>query len=296
MKRLYKYSLTSMLLLLATGLLSGCEVGGVLDPKGVMAAQEKDLIFIALGLMLIVVIPVFIMTFLFAYKYRASRPNEKYTPDWEHNNWLEFIWWLIPCIIIAILGTITWKTTHELDPYKPLVSNVEPIEVDVVSLDWKWLFIYPKENIATVNYLAIPANTPVNFKITADSPMNGFWIPQLAGQIYAMQGMQTQLHIMATENGDYTGRGATFTGPGFSDMHFIVHVTDDADYQSWLSQVKSSNAEQLSTQRYIELARPSEKDPVTSFNGVADNLFDDIMMKFMMPMDNMVDHNSVTNN
>lgn len=261
--------------------LSGCNMP-ILNPKGIMALKERDLIFTAIGLMLIVVIPVFIMTFLFAFKYRESNKKAKYDPNFTHSTKLEIIWWGVPIIIIAILGTITWKTTHELDPYKPLESDVTPETVQVVSLDWKWLFIYPEKGIATVNFLEIPINTPINFKVTADSPMNSFWIPQLSGQIYAMTGMQTKLHILATEEGTYDGRGASFTGDGFSGMYFKVKVVSKTEYDNWINEVKQS-PNTLTGPVYNELAKQSENNPVTYYSSVRKSLFNDIIMSYMMP-------------
>ena len=185
-------------------LLAGCNLT-VLDPKGMIAAEEKTLILVATGLMLLVVIPVIIMTLVFAWKYRSTNTRARYEPDWSHSNAIEAVVWLIPCLIIVVLGWITYKSTHALDPYKPIQSDVKPITVEAVSLDWKWLFIYPELKIATVNQLAIPANTPINFKITSDTVMNAFFIPQLGSQVYAMAGMQTKLHLIANETGVFDG-------------------------------------------------------------------------------------------
>jgi len=275
---------SSMLLALSIGfmaLLSGCEKG-VLYPKGMIATDERDLMITAILLMLIVVIPVFFMTFWFAWKYRESNTKAKYTPDWAHSNKLEAIVWTIPCIIIIILGTITWITTHDLDPYKPLDVPGKPITIEAVALDWKWLFIYPEQGIATVNFVEFPANTAVNFKITADAPMNSLWIPQLGGQIYAMTGMQTKLHLIADEPGDYSGGSANFSGPGFSGMHFIAHAATSGDFDAWVAEVKSS-PNQLSIAAYKELAKQSEDNPVTYYSSVEGDLFNAIIMKFMMP-------------
>src|SRR5476649_775967 len=175
----------------------------VLSPKGQIADKERHLIILATLLMLIVVVPVYVMMFVIAWKYREGNTKARYTPDWDHSNGLEFLWWAIPMAIIAVLSVITFKSSHELDPFKALSSTKPPITIQVVALQWKWLFIYPNQNIASVNYFRMPANTPVDFEITADSPMNSFWIPQLGGQIYAMPGMSTELHLMADGVGKY---------------------------------------------------------------------------------------------
>jgi cytochrome o ubiquinol oxidase subunit 2 len=226
------------------------------------------------------------MTFFFAYKYRATNEKAKYTPDWAHSTILEIVWWGIPCAIIIVLGTITWTSSHRLDPYKPLESKVKPITIQVIALDWKWLFIYPEENIATVNFIQFPDHVPINFKITADAPMNSFMIPQLGGQIYAMAGMQTKLHLLATEMGDYNGMSVSFSGPGFSGMKFIARVSSDADYHNWLNSVRASK-ESLTMGSYNKLAKPSEDNKVQYYGSVQNNLYNDVMMKFMMPMGEM---------
>jgi len=262
--------------------LSSCETPVLLNPKGTLGVQEKDLILDALMLMSIVVIPVIIMTLFFAFKYRASNTRAKYRPTWSHSNILEVFVWGIPIIIILVLATITWRTTHSLDPYKPLQSNKEPIEIDVVSLDWKWLFIYPKQNIATVNFVEFPVDTPIAFKLTSDAPMNGFQIDQLGTQIYTMAAMQTQVHLIANYPGDYAGRSTNYSGRGFSGMTFTARATSDKDFETWVNSVKNAN-EVLDANTYNELAKPSENNPVTVYSAVQPNLFNGIMMKFMMP-------------
>ena len=193
----------------------------VLVPKGTIAKKELDLLVTATLLMLIVVIPVFVLTFTIAWKYRASNTKAKYTPDWDHNRAIETVWWAIPFVLILILSVITWQSSHELDPFKPLASSKQPITIQVVALQWKWLFIYPEQHIATVNYVQFPVDTPVNFVITSDAPMNSFWIPQLGGQIYAMAGMSTQLHLMATDPGSYNGSSVTPQRTGF--FRYEIH-------------------------------------------------------------------------
>lgn len=189
-------------------------------PEGQVGIEQKNLILIATGLMLLVVIPVIIMTLAFAWKYRASNKAATYTPDWSHSTKIEAAVWIIPILIIIALGYVTYHSTHKLDPYRPLDSDVKPVQIDVVALDWKWLFIYPEQGIATVNKIVFPANTPVNFRVTSDAVMNSFFIPGLGGQIYAMAGMTTKLHLIANENDEFDGISANYSGAGFTGMKF----------------------------------------------------------------------------
>ena len=277
-------------------LLSGCNLPIVIDSKGVIGTEEVRLVRDAILLMLIVVVPVIIMTVVFAWKFRASNKRAHYAPNFHHSNAIEAAVWFIPIIIILVLGTITWRTTHELDPYKPLeVEKAKPaITIEAVALDWKWLFIYPEQNIASVNLVEIPVNTPVNFKITADAPMNAFQIPQLGGQIYAMAGMQTKLHLISDTPGDYFGRAVNFSGEGFSGMQFVARVSTQADFDNWVSSVKS-NPNTLNSDEYKKLAQPSANNPVTTYGNVVPHIFENIIMKFMMPgMDNLdQDHSNI---
>jgi cytochrome o ubiquinol oxidase subunit 2 len=265
-------------------LLTGCSKMAILNPMGPIAAEEKHLMYVALGLMFIVVIPTIILTCVISYKYRASNPNAKYRPEFTHSNTLEAIWWSIPILIIAILGTITWKTTHSLDPYKPLDSKVQPVTIEVVSLEWRWLFIYPQQHIATMNFVEFPANTPVNFLITSDAPMNSFMIQQLAGQIYAMAGMQTKLHLLASTPGDYYGRSVSFSGDGFANMQFTARAAPSQDaFNQWVKQVQQS-PNKLTMDAYNQLVPASTDTSTIYYSNVVDGLFNNIMMKYMMPM------------
>ncbi len=280
MKKL-KLSVQMLLISSMMFLLGGCNIP-ILEPKGIVALHERNLILIAVALMLIVVIPVFILTFVFAWKYRASNTKAKYDPEFAHSKWIELICWGVPCAIIAVLATITWISTHELDPYKPLDVSTKPITIQAISLDWKWLFIYPEENIATINYIQFPVNVPINFKITSDAPMNSLWIPQLSGQIYSMTGMQTKLHMMATEAGDYRGGSASFSGAGFSDMKFTVRASTQEEFDNWVTEVrKSPNA--LNMNDYDVIAKPSENTPVTYYSSVKEGLYQEVINKFMSP-------------
>lgn len=252
----------------------------ILAPKGTIALQERDLIVTSTLLMLVVVIPVFVLTFFIVWKYRASNKKAIYMPDWASNRVIETIWWAIPGVIILILAIITWKSSHELDPFKPLSGDKTPITIQVVALNWKWLFIYPEQHIASVNFVVFPKDTPVNFEITADAPMNSFWIPQLGGQIYAMPGMNTELHLIATEEGTYKGSSANFSGSGFSGMKFTAASVSDEDFAKWVNTVKSAK-ESLSIDEYAKLTIPSMNEPVRSYAGVNEGLYDKIIMNYM---------------
>lgn len=265
----------------------------VLNPKGIIAEKERDLIIIGSVLSLAVVIPVFTMLFVIAWKYRASNTKATYEPEWDHNGALEALWWGIPCLIITILAVITWNATHELDPFKPIDSSVAPIHIQVVALDWKWLFIYPDQHIASVNFVQFPVNTPVDFDITSDAPMNSFWIPSLAGQIYAMSGMSTQLHLMADTIGSYNGSSANISGTGFAGMRFVARASTVSDFTTWVSSAARSS-HQLGLNEYNTLAAPSQNNPVTLYALKQDDLYDTIVMKYMAPISSGAANNTDT--
>jgi cytochrome o ubiquinol oxidase subunit II len=261
-------------------LLAGCQ-GGILDPKGQVAADEKSLIITATLLMLLVVIPVIVMTLVFAWKYRASNTEAEYQPKWSHSNKIEAVVWIVPIIIVCCLAVVTWKTTHKLDPYRPLDSDKPPIKVQVVALNWKWLFIYPDLGIATVNELAFPKDVPVNFRITSDVAMNSFFIPQLGGQIYAMAGMETKLHLIANEAGSYNGISANYSGAGFSGMKFQAIATPtEADFDAWVKKARASG-NTLDADAYLALAAPSENNPPIYYSVGEPRLFDAVLHKYM---------------
>ncbi len=254
----------------------------ILNPKGLIATKERGLMVIAAGLGLIVIIPVFIMTALIAWRYREGNTRAKYSPDLDGNKFAEITWWAIPSVIIFTLSIIAWNSAHALDPYKPLASNVKPLNVQVVALNWKWLFIYPEQNIASINYLQIPINRPVNFKITADAPMNSFWIPQLSGQIYAMPGMSTQLHLEASQSGTFNGFAANISGKGFAGMTFKTKATPKKDFNIWVNKVKKMSRP-LNQASYNELAKPSEYNKPTYYSSIQKGIYNEIVMKYMMP-------------
>ncbi|RON48487.1 ubiquinol oxidase subunit II [Pseudomonas frederiksbergensis] len=270
--------LLGLLPLLGTLLLSGCNMT-LLDPKGQVGLDERNLIITATLLMLLVVVPVIVMTFLFAWKYRATNPDAVYAPKWSHSTKIEIAVWAVPVLIIIALGYVTYISTHALDPYKPLESDVKPITVEVVSMDWKWLFIYPEQGIATVNKLVFPANTPINFKITSDTVMNSFFIPGLGGQIYAMAGMETKLHLIANQNAEFDGISANYSGAGFTGMKFKAIATSQADFDAWVSDVKKA-PKQLEKAEYEALSKPSQNNPVELYSSFTPNLFQIIVDKY----------------
>lgn len=254
----------------------------VLNPQGLIADQERNLILLTVGLGLIVVVPVFIMLFSIAWRYRATNTKAKYQPDFASHRGIEALWWGIPFIIIIILAVITVVYTHALDPYKAIDSKVKPVKVEVVALEWKWLFIYPDQGIASLNYMNIPKNTPINLTITSDAPMNSFWLPALAGQVYAMSGMSTQLHLMADSVGSYKGSSANISGEGFADMQFKVNSMNQSDFLSWVTSSNlSTNA--LTDSVYQKLAKASRGDPPTTYVLKDSNLYNKIIMKYMSP-------------
>lgn len=270
--------LLGILPLLGTLLLGGCNMT-LLNPTGQVGLEQRNLIITATLLMLLVVVPVIVMTFLFAWKYRASNTSATYTPKWNHSTKIEIAVWTVPILIIIALGYITYKSTHELDPYRPLESDVKPITIEVVSLDWKWVFIYPEQGIATVNKIVFPTNTPVNFKVTSDSVMNSFFIPGLGGQIYAMAGMQTKLHLIANRDAEMEGISANYSGAGFTGMKFKAISTSQENFDAWVSEVKKA-PKQLEKAEYEALSKPSQNNPVELYSSVTPNLFQIIVDKY----------------
>ena len=279
-RRLLFFALVAVILTaLSLLLLHGNNIA-VLNPQGTIADQQRDLIVFTVLLSMVVIIPVFVLLFFISWKYRAGNKSAKYTPDNDGNKWLELIWWGIPCIIILILSIVTWRTSHDLDPYKELSSSVEPVTIEVVALQWKWLFIYPDQDIATVNFVQFPEKTPINFKLTADAPMNSFWIPSLGGQVYAMSGMTTQLHLMADGVGSYDGSSANISGEGFADMKFVAHSSTSKDFEQWAKAIKSNSAD-LSMDEYNELIKPDRVDAPKYYSLSKPGLYDTIVMKYM---------------
>ena len=266
----------------------------VLQPQGVIAEQQFQLILITTLLGVFVVIPVFILLFTIAWKYREGNTKAKYEPEFEGSKLLEALWWGIPCLIILILGIITFISTHALDPYKQLESEKKPVNVQVISLQWKWLFIYPDEGIATVNYLNIPEDTPINFTITSDAPMNSFWVPALGGQVYSMTGMSTKLHLMADKTGTYNGASANLSGDGFAGMKFVVNSQTQTEFEDWLKESKKSQ-NFLTSITYNELREPSKNDPQKTFGLVEGGIYEAVIMKYMSPKTGDTEHSSEGN-
>jgi cytochrome o ubiquinol oxidase subunit 2 len=263
----------------------------VLHPQGPVSLGELQVMGITVLLSAIVVVPLFILLFLFAWKYRAGNPKMhiEHKPNWDHDNYfVEFLWWLVPTAIVLYLGLVAWHSSHEYDPYQPILSNNAPITIDVVALDWKWLFIYPQQGIATVNMIEVPVNTPVHFQLTADAPMNSFWVPNLGGQIMVMPGMQTQLNLMATNAGTYSGLSGNMSGKGFAGMKFSVKVVSQDDFSSWVQSVQQ-HSNSLTQSAYRELALPSENNPVATYAPIDLNLYNSIIMNYMTPKMQMQD-------
>lgn len=260
--------------------LSGCSNAMVLDPKGPIASAQKDLIWITIIICAVIAIPVFIITAVVLVKYR-ERANSKaaYEPEWEHNTKLEVTWWAIPIIAIIILAAVTVHYTYKLEPSVALASDKEPIEIQVTSLDWKWLFTYPEENIATINHVVIPEGTPVRFKLTSDMAMNSFWIPSLGGQLYSMSGMAMTLNLQADEPGTYYGSGANFTGEYFAHMTFSVDAVSDTEYDAWVQEVQTSY-EPLEQAKIDELLAQNVQE-VQYFSAFPENLFYDIVSMYV---------------
>lgn len=252
----------------------------VLDTHGTIANQQRDLILVVFGLGMLVVIPVLTMLFVIGWKYRAGNTKAKYDPEFNGHLGLEALWWGIPCLIIIVLAVITYVSTHALDPYKSLESNVEPVNVQVVALEWKWLFIYPDKGVATLNYLNIPEDTPVNLTLTSDAPMNSFWVPALAGQVYTMSGMSTKLHLMADTVGSYRGVSANISGEGFANMTFKVNSMSNADFSKWV--IESANSKTpLDSTSYASLANESKDDGEITYMLMDNDLYNEIIMKYM---------------
>jgi cytochrome o ubiquinol oxidase subunit 2 len=254
----------------------------VLFPKGWIGLEQRNLLFIVQALMLIVIIPVYILTFIFSWIYRADNPKGKYDPNLVDNFTAEFFWWGIPIVMVAIVSVLTWVKTYELDPYKPLIAENKEMTIQVVSLRWKWLFIYPEEKIAAVNFFQIPKDTPIRFELSADSPMNSFWLPSLGGQIYTMPAMTTILNLIANDLGDFRGSSANISGEGFSGMTFIAKASTKEDYDSWVKSVQQS-PKKLDAKEYERLLIPSEYDPVQLFQLTDSTLFENIVNKYMHP-------------
>ncbi len=255
----------------------------LLEPKGPIADKEFRLLLIITGAMLVVVIPVFLLLAYVVWRYREDNPKHgQYVPDWDHSRWLEGLWWVIPTILILIVSIITWNASYALNPYRPILTNKKALVVQAVSLDWKWLFIYPAQHIASLNLVEFPLKTPVHFYLTSDAPMNSFWLPQLSGQIYTMAGMQTQLYLASDIIGNFTGRSANLSGVGFAGMQFSARSVSVASFASWVNQIRH-HSPRLSLSVYRSLEKPSTYVPFKEYSNPAKGLFNDIIAKYMTP-------------
>ncbi len=291
----------------AAALLGGCKLV-LLRPSGDVAEQQGHLIVVSTVLMLLIIVPVIVLTFFFAWRYRQGNADARYAPEWDHSIQLELVIWAAPLLIVIALGALTWISTHTLDPYRPLgridaqrpvTGYVRPLTVEVVALDWKWLFVYPDQGIAVVNELAAPVDVPLEFRITAESVMNSFYVPALAGQIYAMPGMETRLNAVINHAGDYEGFSANYSGAGFSHMRFRFRGLSAAGFDRWVQDVRAAGGS-LGREGYEQLSRPSMREPVRRYASVAPDLYDAIVnrcvapgarcMRDMMPMDAATAH------
>jgi cytochrome o ubiquinol oxidase subunit II len=276
--------------LAAATLLSACN-HEVLNPAGDIALQQRDIIYISTALMLLIIVPVMVLIVVFAWRYRATNKDATYDPHFDHSTSLELVIWAAPLLIIICLGALTWWSTHLLDPFRPVnrISaskavdpKAKPLVVQVVSLDWKWLFIYPEQGVATVNELALPVDRPVRFDLTSANMMNTFYAPTLAGMIYTMPGMRSTLHAVLNRPGTFEGLSANYSGAGFSYMRFKLYGVDQGGFQAWVNRVKASGPA-LDVNRYLALAKPSEKVPALYFSGVDTDLFDRIFKRCIEP-------------
>jgi cytochrome o ubiquinol oxidase subunit 2 len=268
-----RYGLLAIVMICAATL-GGCE--GVLDPKGPIALAERQILFNALGIMLAIVIPVILAILGFAFWFRASNDRAHYRPDFTYSGRLELLVWSIPAMTVLLVGGVAWIGAHDLDPGRPISSTIKPVNVQVVSLDWKWLFIYPEQGIASVNKLVVPVGTPISFELTSSSVMNSFFVPQLGSQIYTMSGMATRLHLQADHLGTYTGISAMFSGDGFPDMRFTVDAVTDDRFAQWVRQARETGSA-LDKQTYADLVKPSKAVAPFTYRAVAPDLFSSIV-------------------
>jgi len=269
--------------LVSIATLSGC-TEGVLDPKGPIAAAERQILFNSLGIMLAIVIPTILATLGIAYWFRSSNRRARYLPDFTYSGRLELLVWSIPALTVLLVGGVAWVGSHDLDPRKPMGSAVKPVRIQVVSLNWKWLFIYPEQGIASINQLTIPIDTPVNFELTSSGVMNSFFVPQLGGQIYTMAGMVTRLHLQADHPGPYRGLSANYSGGGFADMRFTVDALPAKEFAHWVTTTRSTGPV-LDTQTYAELVKPTTAVPPFTYRTVAPGLFNGILSSGMRGAD-----------
>jgi cytochrome o ubiquinol oxidase subunit 2 len=272
-----RYAAIAVLAFLA----GGCDRMVILNPKGPIADAQRGLMIDAFTVMMIVVVPVFVLAIVFALRYRAGR-NARYEPTWEYSAKVDAFVWLVPALIVVAVAVLLWRSTHKLDPYREIASPNPPLDVQVVAQDWKWLFIYPEQGVASVNQLAIPVGRPISLRITSDTVMNSFYVPALAGQIYAMAGMQTRLQMLANSAGKFVGRNTQYSGGGFSDQFFEVVALSPADFDAWVVRAKASPT-RLDAATYARLAEKSRLNPIAFYSAVEPQLFDKIIEKYAGP-------------
>jgi cytochrome o ubiquinol oxidase subunit 2 len=250
----------------------------VLQPAGDIAQAQRGIILFTVALSAVVVIPVFTLLAFISIKYRAGNKKATYSPEWGENKWLEGLWWGIPILIIGILGVVIYQTSHSLDPYKPIAGD-DQLEVQVVALRWKWLFIYPEQNVVTLNHLPLPIDRPVHFTMTADAPMSAFWIPALGSQVYAMNGMESQLHLKPTKLGEYTGYTTNINGEGYAKMTFETRVMNSADFDTWSADA-SEAPDSMTMRTYEELAKPKSDPSEKTYRLANAKLFEMIVERY----------------
>jgi cytochrome o ubiquinol oxidase subunit II len=277
---LRRADLRRWLMVCAAAPIAACQPAGVLDPKGPIASAQLLLLINSTAIMLVVVVPVILATFGFAWWYRSSNTRASHAWDQAYEGRMEFVVWSIPALIVILLGGVIWIGSHELDPRAPILADPpgdpKPLRVEVVALDWKWLFIYPDQGIAAVNQLVLPVGTPVDFRLTSATVMNSFFVPQLGSQIYTMGGMTTHLRLLAAETGEYPGFSANFSGDGFAWMRFVAKAVPTGDFEAWVKQARGTGSA-LDDAAYAALAKPSEAVPPTTYRAVAPKLFEHII-------------------
>jgi cytochrome o ubiquinol oxidase subunit II len=263
-------------------LLAACQPA-ILDPQGVVGVANKTILIDSVAIMLAIVVPTIAATFAFAWWFRASNTRATYLPDWEYSGRIELIVWSIPLLVIILLGGVAWIGSHELDPARPLESDVPPLRIRAVSLDWKWLFIYPDQGVATVNQLVVPAGVPLHFALTSGSVMNAFFVPQLGSMIYTMNGMTTQLHLQADASGTFLGLSSHFSGDGFPGMHFDVQAVPADKFTAWIDTARNTGSSTLDAASYTELAKQSTNVAPSTFRAVDPHLFHQIVTQQLPP-------------
>ena len=262
-------------MLVVGGFAGAGRAAGVLDPQGPIASAERMILLNSTTIMLVVVVPVIALTLAFAWWYRASNARASYQPNWANSGRIEFVVWSIPAMVVLLLAGVAWTGSHDLDPARKIPANLKPVRIEVVSLDWKWLFIYPDSEVATLNQVFVPSGVPIEFLLTSTHVMNAFWVPQLGSQIYTMPGMTTHLNLLADRDGDYPGLSSNFSGDGFSDMRFVVHAVPAAAFSSWLAATQAQG-EMLDAGAYSQLARTGSDSSIKAYASVQRDLFERI--------------------